>query len=721
MTVTLQHILDRLSVYAHAADLAPVRTAYEMALEAHKDQMRKSGEPYISHPLAVALILADLKMDVETIATAILHDTLEDAPITREEMAAEVGETITSLVDGVTKMGKLRFRSKEEQAAENFRKMMLAMSKDVRVILVKLADRLHNMRTIEFHREEKQRIIAQETLDIYVPIANRLGLTCIKDALHAACFGTLHADAHAHIQAYLEKTQPDRERYTAEVSRTLSECLEAEGVDCTVAGRAKEPHSIFAKMVSQDLEVHQVQDILAFRVLVGTVSDCYAALGLIHKAFVPVPSRIKDYVGRPKANGYQSLHTTVSGPGGRRVEVQIRTQAMDRVAESGVAAHWRYKEGRLTLRPDELLDIARVRDLFESTHDTDDAADFMEKVRVELYSDEVFVFTPAGDVKTFPKGATVLDFAYAVHSDVGHRCNGARVNGRMVPLKHRLRSGETIEILTNAKQEPKPDWLGMVNTGRAITRIQRHLKAARREQGEQLGRKMFEAELKRLGWTIKRAADEGNLDRALEHFNHKHLDTLLWAIAEHRAPLQEVVKLALPEGEYRARPSECVQSNNWFQRIRKPATTPVLISGEDGLMVSFAQCCSPLPGEAVAGFITVGKGIRVHRSNCAEFSKSDADRHVAVQWVADSETTHDGELRIYCSDRPGMLANISNVCEKNGVNINQVTTDRGSPGQADAPAVVTLRLGLRDIHELGRLCRAIEKLPDVVEVVRTLG
>jgi len=718
-SATISDILERIQTYSPDADLKPVMTAYLLAARAHSGQTRKSGEPYLTHPLAVAMILADLRMDVETIATALLHDALEDNPITKEEMTAEIGVTVTDLVDGVTKIGKLKFRSREELAAENFRKMMLAMSRDLRVILVKLADRLHNMSTLEHHNPKKRALIAQETAEIFVPIAHRLGLSRMKSELEGYCFRYLQPDAYAQITEYLETTHSDRQVYTERIAEALRSLLSGHGVESTVLGRAKFPASIWMKMQAQGLAVHEVPDVLAFRVLVSDLSTCYAALGLVHATFPPVPARIKDYIARPKQNGYQSLHTTVIGPGDRRVEVQIRTEEMDRVAEEGIAAHWRYKEGRLALTPEDVLRIGRIREVFDAVREAEDAEEFMEAVKVEFYADEVFVFTPMGDVKQFPRGATTVDFAYAVHTEVGQTCTGARVNGRQVPLRYQLKSGDTVEILTSASQRPRRDWLDMARTSRAIQKIRRYLVHEEREQGLRLGREMLEAEVKRFGWTLARVKSEGHLKDVLKERGHKEIDALLVDVARGREALQPLLAELLPDGVWQSRQEEARQSGltSLLNRFRRPTTSPVLISGEDGMLVGFARCCSPLPGEPVVGFITRGRGITVHRGGCDQLATMDPERRIPVDWETTSDIRHAGQIQIYCADRPGMLAHITKACEKSGVNINRAEATTTN----HHPAVVTLDLALRHIQELSRLIRTIEKVPGVEGVQRTLG
>ncbi len=695
-------------------------TAYLLAARAHAGQTRKSGEPYLSHPMAVAMILTEMRMDVDTIATALLHDALEDNPITKEEMAEEIGPVITNLVDGVTKIGKLRFRSREELAAENFRKMMMAMSQDLRVILVKLADRLHNMSTLEFHRPEKRTTIATETMEIYVPIANRLGLESMKARLEDLCFEVLDPELFEEIELFLARTQANREEYTAAVVKSLEEHFERTGVPCRVYGRAKHACSIKRKMKLQGLALHEVADLIAFRVIVEDVASCYAALGFVHASFPPVPDRIKDYIARPKPNGYQSIHTTVIGPEERRIEVQIRTEEMNRFAEEGIAAHWRYKEGHLALTPEDVLKISKIRDLFETAKDAEDASDFMQDVKSEFYADEVFCFTPQGDVKRFPLGATALDFAYAIHTDVGNSCTGARVHAKMVPLRYELASGDVVEIITSPNQQPNRDWLQIAKTGRAIQKIRRHLRFLEREQGVRLGRDMIEAELKRVGWNLAKVKAEGLLKTSLKRRGDKDVDSLFLDVARGQTGLTVAVRDLLPEGAYETK-QEASQKGalqTLFNRFRQRSESPVLISGEDGMLVTYAKCCVPLPGESVVGFITRGRGITIHRSTCDQLMAMDRERHIAVEWAGNNDDArHSGEIEIYCDDRPGMLANITKVCEKAKVNIQRAS----AKGLADQKAVCTLRLAVRDVGELSRLIRFIEQIKGVDSVHRTAG
>lgn len=712
---TISDIVEQIKTYSPDADLQPVMSAYLLAAKAHQGQTRKTGEPYLTHPIEVALILAEMRMDTDTISTALLHDALEDNPITMSEMQDVVGPEITALVDGVTKIGKLKFRSQEELAAENFRKMMLAMSRDLRVILVKLADRTHNLRTIEGHKPEKRKKIARETMEIFVPIANRLGLHRIKSELEDTCFRAVHPETYAGITRFLENTAKDRHDWTDKVCMSLQERLTRDGITCEVSGRVKHHYSIFKKMRAQGLAVEEVHDLLAFRVIVDDMTACYHALGQIHSYFPPVPDRIKDYIARPKANGYQSLHTTVVGPGGRRMEVQIRTKEMHRVNEEGIAAHWRYKEGRLALSCEDVAQISRIRDVFEQASEAESATEFMEALKLAFYADEVFIFTPNGDIRTFPAGATALDFAYAVHTEVGNHCTGAKVNGRMVPLRYAMQSGDTVEIMTQQSQKPNRGWLEIAKTGRAIQKIRRFLREEEAELGVRMGRDMVEGELKRLNTTLSKVKNDGTLNKVVNELDTSDADALFLDVARGRHALADVVKALLPDGEYKTRQEQSTGSlASIFGRWTRKAESPVLISGEDNVLVNFAQCCQPLPGEPVEGFITRGRGITVHKTECPEVKRLDPERRIAVEWDRENKGRHTSELRILCADRPGMLADISKVCEQAAVNINKVE----ARAVDDEHAICTLVLAVHDVEEMTQLSANLKKIRGVESVRR---
>ncbi len=719
----ISDIVDIIRTYAPDADLAPVLQGYLLAARAHEGQMRKSGEPYISHPLEVARILAEMRMDVDTIATALLHDALEDNPLTKEEMTAQVGPVITELVDGVTKIGKLKYRSKEELQAENFRKMIMAMSKDLRVILVKLADRLHNMRTLEGHNLEKRQRIARETIDVYAPIANRLGITHIKNELEDLCLRHLDEEGWEKITHYLEDTHADREQYIHRVTARLQDELARNHVEGKVSGRAKARPSIWHKMKTKGLDVADVPDMLAFRVLVKDLASCYLVLGLVHGAFEPVPERIKDYIARPKANGYQSLHTTVIGPEYQRVEIQIRTEDMHQIAERGIAAHWVYKQGHLAIKPEDMVALSRIRELIDpSDDDAGSAADFMASVKAAFYADEIFVFTPAGEVKQLPVGATPIDFAFAVHSNVGAHCTGAKVDGRIVTLDYKLRTGEKIEILTRPDQKPRRDWLEFAKTSRAISKIRRYLRQEEEDEAVVLGRNVMEGELGRFDWTLDRTRSEGRLDAYLKERGHKSLDPLLVEVARGHQAQGDVARAILPDGLWLSRQEEARRSRlaGLFNRLRgRTSRSPVLITGEDNVMVSYARCCNPLPGEEVVGYITRGRGITVHRIDCKSLEQLEEDRRVPVEWDLSQRTRHSNTLHIHCADRPGILASITKVCETSQVNIERASAKAGD--NRGGLGMVTLQLAVNDLAELTKVIRGVEKIPGVESVARVAG
>ena len=661
--ITIETIVRDVQSYAPDAEVDLLMQAYLIAAHAHRDQKRKTGEPYLTHPVAVANILVEMGMDVDTVATALLHDSLEDSPLTKEELASDVGDVVAELVDGVTKIGKLKFRSKEELQAENFRKMMLAMSRDLRVILVKLADRLHNMRTLDGHTRAKQIAIARETREVYAPLANRLGLSQLKAELETLCFRYLEPEDYERVVGYLRDTQADRESYIERICAMLKAELVKHDIEGEVSGRAKAPYSVYQKMKAQGLAVADVPDLLAFRLIVPDLTHCYALLGFLHAEYAPLPGRIKDYIARPKMNGYQSLHTTVVGPEDKRIEVQIRTAEMHDVAEQGIAAHWQYKEGHLALDPAEVLDIAKMRDAVVVASESEDADEFMETMKASLYSDHVFVTTPRGEVKKFPRGATPLDFAYSIHSDVGDSCVGANVSGRMVSLDYTLRSGDTVEILTKPNQHPRRHWLQIAKTSRAISKIRRYLRKQEEHSAKRVGRGILNNELQRVGWSVERAKTEGRLTDYLKQRGVADLEPVWIEIAMGNRPVGEVAKAVLPEKAWFSKQEEASRSaiGHILQRFTRPsktARTPVLISGEDDMLVTFAGCCSPVPGEPVKGFITRGRGITVHQRDCRQLKNMAPERRISVQWDEEVDARHSNSLSIYCQNKPGMLSQI---------------------------------------------------------------
>ncbi|RME29275.1 MAG: bifunctional (p)ppGpp synthetase/guanosine-3',5'-bis(diphosphate) 3'-pyrophosphohydrolase [Deltaproteobacteria bacterium] len=713
--MSLNDILDQVATYAPNADLDVIMRAWAFAGKAHAGQLRRSGEPYLVHPIAVAEILAQLRMDVDTIATGLLHDTMEDCLVTRDELAAMFGDEVADMVDGVTKIGKLKFRSKEEAQAENFRKMVLAMSRDVRVILVKLADRLHNMRTMEHMKPEKARLISQETLDIFVPIANRLGLSNLKSELEDLCFRYLHPDIYAELAQAWDETEPEREAYVQRTRAEIEALLTDHGMQAEVSGRPKHLYSIYKKMKARHLTFDQLHDLLAFRVIVDDIGACWAALGYIHERWRHRPGTFKDYITQPKSNGYQSLHTVVVGPGGQDIEIQIRTVEMHRINEVGIAAHWRYKEGHLALSPEDISKIARLRELWEAATDIEDPAEFLETVKVDLYQNEVYAFTPAGDVRFFPAGATVLDFAFAIHTEVGEQAIRARVNGRLVPLRTPLKSGDTVEIVTSRDQRPKREWLEWAHTGRALSKIRRYLREEERERSRELGRELLDKELRRYGTTLAKQTRSGRLAEVARHHGFRKREHLYLAIGQGQLTPQRIVREMVPELVDAHRPDDEPAGlvGQIMQRFRARSQSPVLINGESDVMVSYARCCNPLPGEPVAGYITRGHGISVHARDCPQLLALDPERRVPVEWHG-GQGNHTGELNVVCADKPGMLADIGAACKSGGVNVTRMQ----SKSLGDDKALLSLEVAVSDVQQLNRLMRELERIKGVITVDR---
>jgi len=707
--VRVNDLVEKVQSYAQDADIRMIVDAYLYSAHAHSGQTRKSGEAYLTHPLAVAGILADMRMDVDTIATGLLHDTMEDCMTSVEELTERFGSDVAELVDGVTKIGKLQFRSKQEEQAENFRKMVLAMSRDVRVILVKLADRLHNMRTMEHMKHDRQVAISKETMEIYAPIANRLGLSRLKSELEDLCFKYVEPEVHRDLEQAIEKKAPDHQKFIDAYTLKIESALKDNGVQCRVYGRVKHLVSVYRKMKTQNLNFEQIHDLIAIRVIVDSIGDCYGGLGLIHSLYHHHPDRLKDYIAQPKSNGYQSLHTVII-PEGRQVEVQIRTSQMHQIAEFGIAAHWRYKEGHLALSKDDIQKIARLRALFEAAQDVADPNEFLETVKVDLFAREIFVFTPRGDVKIFPIGATLLDFAYTIHTEVGASCTGGKVDGRMVGLNYQLQSGDRVEILTSPLQKPSRDWLDIAKTGRALSKIRRTIREKERSKGIELGREILEKELGSKKINLKTLQKEGVIDKVARKFGHRNSEQLYLAIAHGTATLTRVMKVISPD--------TAVQNRslipNFINRIRQKQTSPVLINGEGDVMTTFAKCCSPLPGEDILGFITRGKGISVHRSDCKQLLNSEPERRISVSWHQHSKGAHSSELRILCNNQMGMLADLGAACKSNGTNVTKME----AKSIEDNKAILYLEVTISNITELNKLIRSIQKIPGVLNVSR---
>jgi guanosine-3',5'-bis(diphosphate) 3'-pyrophosphohydrolase len=728
--IRLSDILDRVSTHHPNADLDPINKAYVFSAKMHNGQMRKSGEPYLVHPMEVAAILAEMRMDVASICTGLLHDSIEDTLATYEEIQAIFGKEIADLVDGVTKIGKIHFSNKEERQAENFRKMLMAMARDIRVILVKLADRLHNMRTLEHLVSEKQQKVARETLDIYAPLANRLGISWMKGELEDLSLKYLKADAYDLLVKSVAKRRKERESYIDEVKAILEKKIEEYGMKCEVSGRPKHFYSIWKKMESRDIEFDQIYDLIAFRVIVDDVKECYEVLGIIHSMWKPVLGRFKDFIAMPKANMYQSLHTTVIGPKGERVEIQIRTKEMHQIAEYGVAAHWRYKEKNAVVDPKDEQKFGWIRQLLEWQRDVKDPSEFLDTVKLDLFSDEVYVFTPKGDVRAFPHGATPVDFAYAVHTEVGNHCVGAKVNGRIVPLKYKLRSGDTIEVITSPDRAPSKDWLNFVVTSRAKVKIRTFVKQQQRQRGIEFGRDVLERELKRFGGNLSRLVKDGELQKVAKEQGASNADDLFVQISYGKADLTSVVKALVPKEKYeevraKAGGEEGAKQadGNAFERLLTKVSNAVTgggksaikISDVEDILVTFGRCCGPIPGDPVIGFITRGRGLTVHAADCPRVLASDPERKIEVQWDKNAKSaTPRARIKVVCVDQPGLLASISKSMSQAGVNIAQAHIRTTS----DKRAINTFEVSINDANHLNSVIKSLEKIQGVVSVER---
>ncbi len=711
--IRIDDILEKIRSYNPSADLDLVRKAYVFSAKVHQGQVRLSGEPYLNHPMEVAYILAYLRMDVPTIATGLLHDTIEDTLTTLDELKSVFGGEVAELVDGVTKLSKITFRTREERQAESFRKMILAMARDIRVVIVKLADRLHNMRTLDHHPPARQRKIAQETLDIYAPLANRMGISWVKTELEDLSFRYLHPETFYDLVGKVAKKKKEREKYIEEVKAQILAKLDEHGIPAEVSGRSKHLYSIYLKMERQGIDFEQVYDLIAFRVMVQTIRECYAVLGIIHSTWKPIPGRFKDYIAMPKANMYQSLHTTVLGPYGERMEVQIRTEEMHQVAEEGIAAHWKYKEGKVaTGREDKRF--AWLRQLLEWQQELKDSREFMDSVKIDLFPEEVYVFTPKGDVRELPKGSSPIDFAYSIHTDVGHRCIGARVNGRLVPLKTELRNGDIVEVMTSAGQTPGKDWLKFVRTSKARNKIRQWIKAEQREKSVQLGRDLLEKELRKHGFSLNRILGSEDMGFAVEELGFRTEEDLMAAVGYGKVSLGQIVGRVVPAEKLKAEPPKPGRIDRVLEKIRKKPSTAIKIHGVEDIMVRFAKCCNPLPGDPVIGFITRGRGVTVHTTDCPHAREGDPERRIEVEWDMKKKASRPAKIRVYCVDQKGMLAGITGAitnCEANIINANVYST-------ADHKGVNNFEVDVQDLDHLNRVINAILKVKGVYKVER---
>ncbi|MGH7766424.1 MAG: RelA/SpoT family protein [Candidatus Binatia bacterium] len=717
--IKVSDLVEKIQAYHPAADIDLIRRAYDFSAGVHRGQKRLSGEPYLIHPMAVAGIITDLKLDVPSVVGGLLHDTVEDTLATLDEIRNLFGPEIASLVDGVTKLSQVNFTSVEEKQAENFRKMIVAMAKDIRVILIKLADRTHNMRTLDHLPVEKQLVTAQETLDIYAPLAHRLGIAWVKDELEDLALKHLHPEIYYQLKRNVVKKKVAREKYINEVIALIGKILEKEGIDAEVTGRPKHFYSIYQKMETQNLLYDQIYDLVAFRILIDTPRECYETLGVVHSQWKPVPGRFKDYIALPKPNMYQSLHTTVIGPYGERMEIQIRTQDMHRVAEEGIAAHWRYKKDVEDLKFNDMQRFAWLRQLLEWQQNLQDPQEFLHSIKEDLFSDAVYVFTPKGDLHNFPKGATVIDFAYRIHSEVGHHCSGARINGQLVPLRYLLRSGDTVEIITMHQQTPSRDWLKLAKTPRAKAHIRNWLKKQQRERSFALGREILESDLGRHKLEYATLRREGKIEAIAKELGMKDEDGLLAGIGYGKITPRQVLLKLLPAEQLDDGKKQAEGALERLFRIvsRQKRDLGVRVKGVGDVLLRFGRCCHPLPGEDITGFITRGRGVTVHVSSCPTVLESDPHRKVEVAWQDGSQAPRPIKIDVSCIDRPGLLAAISAAITGADVNIAraQIRTFE------DQKALNTFEVMITDSKQLKRVLANIAKVKGVYKAVRARG
>ncbi|HEV8657529.1 MAG TPA: bifunctional (p)ppGpp synthetase/guanosine-3',5'-bis(diphosphate) 3'-pyrophosphohydrolase [Thermoanaerobaculia bacterium] len=714
--IRFEDILDKVEGYKPDFDEELLQKAYIFSAREHRDQVRSSGEPYLVHPLNVAYTLADMHLDETSIAVGLLHDVLEDTLTTKEKLEEMFGEDVADLVDGVTKISRYAYVSKEEQQAETFRKMLLAMVSDLRVVLVKLADRLHNMRTLQYLPEERRIAIAKETMEIYAPIANRLGMGRIKHELEDLSFRHLHP----HEYEDLSKAVSDKMAVSGEVvdriKATLAKKLKDNEIEGEVTGRVKSMFSIWTKLQKQEIDIGQLYDYLAFRIITPTLRDCYACLGIIHQMWRPVPGRIKDYIAMPKPNFYQSLHTTVVAERGQPFEVQIRTKDMDLVAEQGIAAHWKYKEGRVGASHDD-ANFLWLRQLVEWQHDIKDPRVFMNSLKIDLYPDEVYTFTPKGDVFAFPRGATPLDFAYRIHTDVGHRCVGARVNGKLVPLRTPLKNGDIVEIMTGTTQTPSREWVNMVVTSRARHKIRHWLNLEQKNRSIELGRKLIEKEAKKYKVPWRKLVAENALDGVLHEYGLSRLDDLYADLGYGKVSPRSLVERFVTDEQKEKGPVDQGVLGAAVRKIFPFTASPaaIKVKGYDDLMTYLAKCCKPLPGEKIVGYVTRGKGVAVHSANCPNVKNLmfNPDREIAVEWADQRQSNFNVELEILMEDRQGILARVVSTIANLKTNIRQMESRT-----VDGRAMTELVLEIADLKHLEKVTRSLSNVDGVMRVDR---
>ena len=714
--VSIDNIIELVRDYVSPEDLGSIRKAFEFAEKAYQGKSRESGEAYIYHPLAVTHILASMRLDVHTLVAGLLHSVLKaPAGTTEDELRKLFGEDVAALVSGATKIDNFQFNSRLAYQAENIRKMLLAMSKDIRVLLLKLADRLHDMQTLSF-TVERQLEIARETMDLYAPLASRLGIDWMKRELEDLSFAYLYPDEYESLSEKIESSLVDRTVYVEEVKKQIQDRLKLNGLkDFRILGRPKHLYSIYRKLIAQNIPLEKVYDKVAFRIIVRTVSECYAALGVVHSMLLPVASRFKDFISSPKANMYQSLHTSVVGPYGEFMEIQIRTEEMDRIANDGIAAHWAYKEGKDVSTKDAKL-FHWLKQLVHGLQELRDPDEFLEAVKGELVQSEMYVLTPNGDVKELKAGSTPLDFAYSIHTEVGNRCTGAKVNGRIVPLKYQLKNGEMVEILTSPKQTPNRGWLSLVKTGRAKSRIRQWLRQEEQGKSLKLGREICERELRRHNFSLKKVINTGHLKQVLKALSCNSLDDLLLHVGRGKIMVQAIVKAVLPEEFHKEGPAE--RQLDFIarrqDRKKKEQGDVLQVDGIDGVLMHVSQCCMPVPGDDIMGFITAGRGISVHKATCSNLMATDSERWIEVSWSGNGAVPHRAQIFVVGQDKKGLLAELSNTISMEDANIMNVEARTTSDNLSSFRLVVEVE----GRAHLDRLLQRIRQLNGILEARR---
>jgi len=722
--LTAEQVFEQASHYLKQEDVAFIQRAYEYARDAHIDQFRKSGEPYIIHPVQVAGILVSLELDATTISAGFLHDVVEDTDVTKEDLEQQFGKEVSMLVDGVTKLGKIKYKSKEEQQAENHRKMFVAMAQDLRVILIKLADRLHNMRTLKHLPQEKRIRIANETLEIFAPLAHRLGISKVKWELEDTALRYLNPQQYYRIVNLMKRKRAEREQYLDEVILEIRNHLHEVDIEPEISGRPKHIYSIYHKMSKQNKQFNEIYDLLAIRVIVNSIKDCYAVLGVIHTCWKPMPGRFKDYIAMPKANLYQSLHTTVIGPKGDPLEVQIRTKEMHQIAEYGVAAHWAYKEDKSLSSSQKSLEnrLSWFREIIEWQDNSSNAEEFMESVKMDLFSDMVFVFTPKGDVYELPLGSVPIDFAYRIHSEIGNKTIGAKVNGKMVPLDYTLKTGDIVEIMTSKHSYgPSQDWLKLAQSSHAKNKIRQYFKKQRREENVDKGKELVEKEIRGLECDVKEVCTSDNLKRVAEKYNFSNAEDMYAAVGYNGITAAQVAHRLTdkfrkkPEVELTERLKELSSDLKKSPTRRKDAG--IRVKGVDNLLIRLSKCCSPVPGDDIVGYITKGRGVSVHRRDCGNMlTDSDENRFVEVEWAESPtfEREYNVDIEIFGYDRRGLLNEVLSVVNETKTNISAVT----GRNDRNKMATITMSLSIRNINHLQKVVDKVKQIPDIYSVRR---